>query len=570
MYQSIQPTRITSSRRASQVAPRKKLHSLIAAFQPVAPILAGRITFPLLILTAGLLLLQPCAGQGGTWTMTGSLITARLSHTATLLPNGKVLVAGGSDSDFFNVGSAELYDPATGIWTATGFGGGSVHPATLLPNGKVLVEGGYDRDNGFAFTSAFLYDPATGTWTATGLLATGRFNHTATLLPNGTVLVAGGLDSDFFLLASAELYDPTSGNWTTTGSMGTARFRHTATLLPNGKVLVAGGFDLTSAELYDPATGTWTPTGSLATGRDFHTATLLPNGKVLVVAGYNGGLLASAELYDPTSGNWTTTGSLALAREQHTATLLSDGTVLVAGGQGASGDLSSAELYDAVTGTWAATGSLATPRDNHTATLLPDGKVLAAGGYNFAMATALSSAELYASNEVGGLTLKSAASIQRGFAIDLPLSGPSGVEDRSAGPNKKFYVALTFSNNITSVGSATTSCGGVSSWSISGPTVTFKLVGVAHGCNESDITITANDVMDDMGNTVTSASVTMGLLLGDVNGDRVVDGTDLMIVRSYRGQHADGINYRSDVSSDGFIGVSDIQLVNQQQGTSLP
>ena len=93
--------------------------------------------------------------------------------------------------------------------------------------------------------------------------------------------------------------------------------------------------------------------------------------------------------------------------------------------------------------------------------------------------------------QAGGLTLVSAASIQRGFAIDLPLSGPSGVEDRSGRPNKKFYVAMTFNNNITSVGSATTTCGGVSTWSISGPTVTFKLVGVAHGCNESDITITA-------------------------------------------------------------------------------
>ena len=170
----------------------------------------------------------------------------------------------------------------------------------------------------------------------------------------------------------------------------------------------------------------------------------------------------------------------------------------------------------------------------------------------------------------GGLTLASAASIQRGFAIDLPISGPSGVEDRSGKTNKKFYVAMTFNNNITSVGSATTTCGGVSSWSISGPTVTFKLVGVAHGCNESDITITANDVMDDMGNTLASTSVAMGLLLGDVNGDRVVDGTDLRIVRSYRGQHTNGTNYRSDVSNDGFINASDVQLVNQQQGTSLP
>ena len=232
--------------------------------------------------------------------------------------------------------------------------------------------------------------------------------------------------------------------------------------------------------------------------------------------------------------------------------------------------LASAELYDPASGTWTATGSLANKRYVHTATLLPDGKVLAAGGYNSERSVALASAELYVSDGGGGLTLNSAASVQRGFAIDLPISGPSGVEDRSGRPNKKFYVAMTFNNNITSVGSATTTCGGVSTWSISGPTVTFNLVGVAQGCNESDITITANEVMDDVGNTLSSASVLMGLLLGDVNGDRVVDGTDLIIVRSNRGQHTDGTNYRSDVSNDGFINHSDVHLVEQQQGTSLP
>ena len=219
----------------------------------------------------------------------------------------------------------------------------------MLPNGKVLVAGGYDSNFG-ALASAELYDPASGTWTATGSLATARYVHTATLLPNGKVLVAGGYDIDGSL-ASAELYDPASGTWTATGSLATARDVHTATLLPNGKVLVAGGDDgsgiLASAELYDPASGTWTATGSLATARCWshgdvaaqrqgarrrrvdisgvvsrarnstirragpgrppaaspphaavHTATLLPNGKVLAAGGYDDiGALASAELY---------------------------------------------------------------------------------------------------------------------------------------------------------------------------------------------------------------------------------------------------------------------------------
>ena len=247
------------------------------------------------------MLVQPCKGGSGVFENTGSLGSARVAHTATLLPNGKVLVAGGYDGANA-LASAELYDPASGSWTATGSlaDARERHTATLLPNGKVLVEG--------FLTSAELYDPASGTWTATGSLTT-QGSETATLLPNGKVLVTVTVSEPFGTTPTrAELYDPASGTWTTTGSLTTKRFEHTATLLPNGKVLVAGGYLTTgappvivleTAELYDPASGTWTATGSLNTARDAHTATLLPNGKVLVAGGkdFNFQLwFASAEL----------------------------------------------------------------------------------------------------------------------------------------------------------------------------------------------------------------------------------------------------------------------------------
>jgi uncharacterized delta-60 repeat protein len=356
--------------------------------------LARRVAFPLLFLGAGLVLVRPCAGASGVFDETGSLVTGRHSHTATLLPNGKVLVAGGINNNGGSLASAELYDPASGTWTGIGSlaTARDSHTATLLPNGKVLVAGGY---NGGALASAELYDPASGIWTATGSLSVARYYYTATLLPNGKVLVAGGDTGG----RSAELYDPASGSWTATGSLGAGRGSHTATLLPNGKVLVAGGFGtghhLASAELYDPATGSWTATGSLGAARDSHTATLLPDGKVLVAggSGNTGSVGASAELYDPASVSWTATGSLDATRHLHTATLLPNGKVLVAGGIGTSGILGSAELYDPASGSWTATGGLTFGRYYHTATLLPDGKVLVAGGHNGN--GVLATAELY-------------------------------------------------------------------------------------------------------------------------------------------------------------------------------
>jgi N-acetylneuraminic acid mutarotase len=286
----------------------------------------------------------------GTWTQTGNLNFARDNHTATLLPNGKVLVAGGYGGSSYLVQS-EMYDPATGTWNQTGnlnFKRSS-HTATLLPNGKVLVAGGSFTDPDFSNwdnsrppttyypVKSELYDPATGTWSQTGNLSFTRDRHTATLLPNGKVLVTGGAGYGGSLVQS-ELYDPSTGAWSQTGNPNDDRYSHTATLLPNGKVLVAGGRSSTipllpyQSELYDPATGTWSQTGNLNFARYSHTATLLPNGKVLVAGGYgSSSYLVQSELYNPATGTWTQTGNLNFARANHTTTLLPNGKVLVAG-----------------------------------------------------------------------------------------------------------------------------------------------------------------------------------------------------------------------------------------------
>lgn len=347
------------------------------------------------------------------WVATGNMLTPRSMHTATLLLNGTVLVAGGLAGSEESLASAEIYDPATGTWTATGemADARAVHSAIRLPDGRVLVAGGTPSNSSARYlASAELYDPVTGTWTATQDMALERINHTATLLADGRVLVAGGAESKdgqivapfrYNRLTSAELYDPVTGTWTATGHMTRARDAHSATLLPDGRVLVAGGADrdrLGAAELYDPATGTWTGTGNLPEPYGGHTAMLLPNGTVLVAggdapSGPGARGWPHAAIYDPVTEMWAAVGDMITAPLGHTATLLPDGRVLVSGGR-VHGGLESAnfdvvEVYDLVTGRWTATASMAAARSGHTATLLPDGRVLVSGGDQ------LSSAELY-------------------------------------------------------------------------------------------------------------------------------------------------------------------------------
>jgi Domain of unknown function DUF11 len=242
--------------------------------------------------------------------LVGQLSVSRYAHTAALLASGKVLVAGGTDfssAGFPLLASAEIYDPATLAFSTTNPMNVAHYQAvaTLLPNGKVLVAGGNSDINGATpITTAELYDPATGTFALTGAMTSGHHSATATLLPNGKVLIAGGHTTGEQPVA--ELYDPAVGTFATTGAMASARYNATATLLPNGKVLVAGGHNyfsgtLASAELYDPATGVFSAAGSMTVARESAAAALLNNGRVLIAGGDIDGHYSytnSAELYD--------------------------------------------------------------------------------------------------------------------------------------------------------------------------------------------------------------------------------------------------------------------------------
>ncbi|HEY0069871.1 MAG TPA: kelch repeat-containing protein, partial [Chloroflexia bacterium] len=328
----------------------------------------------------------PAGASAGTVEATSSMSVARACHSATLLPNGKVLIAAGMPGEGHYERSSELFDPKTHAFSPTGSMavGRACHIAMLLPNGKVLVAGGANGDD----ASAELYDPTGGTFASTGDMNAVRDGATATLLKSGKVLVTGGFDfSRRVGQASAELYDPASGKFALTGSMRAARSAHTATLLPDGKVLVVGGGIgrnvLSDAEVYDPATGRFSPTGTMPLPRHKHTATLLAGGHVLITGGADNrdwnGRYAGSLLYDPKSGTFAPAGDMTAARfkMRDASATLPDGKVLVAGGS------TVVELYDPASGTFSRVeGALDAERFYQTATTLPDGRVLITGGYD--------------------------------------------------------------------------------------------------------------------------------------------------------------------------------------------
>jgi Kelch motif. len=332
--------------------------------------------------------------------LTGPMGVGRQIHSAALLADGRVLLAGGFDGHDTALASGSIYDPITRTFSLTGnmADARGLLTSTTLQDGRVLMAGGgvvnWTAAAGVPFlTTAELFDPATGTFTTTGSMSTAREGHTATLLLDGRVLIAGGTNVINNALTSAEIYDPKTGKFSPTGSMFSPRAFHAAALLEDGRVLITGGTTgtwdsgagATSAEVFNPKTGAFSATGSMTIGRAWHTATLLLDGRVLLTGGTTSSNQNAAELYDPKTGTFAATGSMTIGRLYHTAMLLQDGRVLVVGGGGDYANanfLASAEIWDPKTRTFTATGSLGATRTYHTATRLTDGRVLVTGGYS--------------------------------------------------------------------------------------------------------------------------------------------------------------------------------------------
>ena len=359
----------------------------------------------LLFLTGWLGLHQALASDMSLVVTSGTTMQhPREGHTSTRLPDGRILVIGGSWALDSFLTAVEIYNPVTGISTPVTslHTSRTRHTATLLPDGRVLVVGGYTLPQQW-LADAEVYDPKTDVWTVVAPKFSHGISHSTTLLKNGKVLVAGGAIGNGVCTDHVETFNPMSNAWTEVAPMDSERGAQTAQLLSDGRVLLAGGARCNSpiaplggeSMVYDPQTNVWASTGHMVLPRFFAESTRLPDGRVLVTGGFsveahpNFVAAPVAETYDPVTNTWSAAGSLAVARCTHGMVSMPNGQVLVVGGVRDWGNpphwtadsfVPEIESYDPSTNQWNTLGLLPNPVAFSTTSLLADGRVWLAGG----------------------------------------------------------------------------------------------------------------------------------------------------------------------------------------------
>jgi hypothetical protein len=521
-------------------------------------------------------------GNGNVWIETASMHVERAYDTATLLKDGKVLVAGGmrnsSNSDnglSLGTNSCELYDPSTGSWSVTGslHDGRFGHTATLLNDGKVLVVGGMISQRLGITPSCDLYDPETGSGDLTHSLNIPRYFHTATLLSDGKVLAAGGHNGSARVL-ECELYDPTTGMWTLTGALNLGRTVAASALLPNGMVLIAGGLDeslgaTSICELYDPSTGKWRYTQPMNVARAWmeNGATLLQNGSFLVTGGGDGftTTFASCEIYDPNTETWTVTGSLNFASWGHTAIPLSNGQVLVVGWR-------YSELYDPGTGAWTILAQTLYNTVMGTATLLTDGRVLAAGG--IAHIEPITSCELFSvgAHDVAVRHVEPFKTVV-GHGTILPFNVTvANMGDYPETFNVTLYCNITATLPNSALGTIITQT--VTLESGKAVTITFlcNTTGLAYGNYTLKAVAVPVPGETNTGDNTFTDGTTLVTIPGDLNGDFGVTHADFVILANAYGSRPGDPNWNpnADLDNNRVIGLTDLVTLAIHYGQHYP
>jgi hypothetical protein len=546
-------------------------------------------------------------GNSGPSVIAVSVVNANMTARFTLHMNSGTeltasIAAGAINDQFGNPGAA-----FSGQYTVEGdFCGWTPGPdmpsvgtrmvGVYFPaNGKFYAMGGRAFDGGGGeFINPFEYDPTANAWTIkSATYPDNRVNNMACGLLNDTgtdyIYCVGGSESATSTTTGRVFrYNPVTD---TVSNVPSPWPPGAASTLPGGfsvlgnKLYTLGGFDIPAGNAtsqiweFTPGTNAWVQKVTvLPVPLGYIPTTTI--GSLIYTGGgsdITGGLLTDTTnsfVYDPVADSIATIASIPRATGETRALNFNGQMLVMGGGRTAPNPSNEVNVYDPGTNTWSTSiPPFTTARRNFPTDTDGTSSIWLSGGYGADGVTPLASMEIFDCSGTSGLNLVSAASVKGPFAIDLPLSGPSGVEDRSGGPNKKYTVMMTFDQNITSVGSASSTCGTVQSIQIdnSDPhNVRVNLVNVAHACNGSTITVTAESISDDQGNVLDSASVGVGLLLGDVNADRVVNRRDTNEAQTHKGQKTDQGNFRSDVNADGRITKSDIELIRQQQGTSLP
>lgn len=321
------------------------------------------------------------AATPGSWTIVHDNSPVDIDMSLTNLADGRVLLAGGGNSTVSTF--AEVFSPRTNKWQ-------TVAPmneprdqdtATLLPDGTVLAAGGTsDGVNPAPVARAEIYDPRTNTWTLVGAMNQPRFDHVAVLLRTGKVLLCGGTPDVSNNLSSCELYNPKTRGFTLTGDMGVGRRYSALVTLPNGDVMIDG--DQEGAEIYAVSTGTWHSAATPPYYNFGSTLTLLGNGTVMETPSDTGNDIRT-EIYDPATDRWSLQGSFTPVI-YNTANLLRNGNVLSAGGctQLCSvQNVRDAFVFNPKTGQWTQAAPMNVGREDAQSVTLRDGRVLVVGGY---------------------------------------------------------------------------------------------------------------------------------------------------------------------------------------------
>ena len=512
-----------------------------------------------------------------TWTAASTIgaPVARVFHTA-VWTGSEMIVWGGVDfSGYLNTGGR--YNPTTDSWTTTSTAsapaGREIHTA-VWTGSEMIIWGGY---NGTDLNTGGRYNPSADSWTATSTTnaPAARDSHTAVWTGNEMILWGGFSSGSYFNTGGR--YDPGTDNWAATSTAGAPDGRAGPTAVWTGSEMIAwGGYNSTSdfntGGRYNPSADSWTAisTTNAPAARDSHTA--IWTGSEMTVWGgetFNFNLLNTGGRYNPGADSWIATGSAGApaARDAHTAVWTSS-QMIVWGGFGGS-FLNTGGRYNPSTDSWTATSTTGAPaaRDFHTAVWTGSQMIIWGGAgpgptyFNTGGRYCAQSAPM-AQSAFSRKTHGAAGT----FDIPLPLTGNVGIECRRGGTTNDYQMIINFANPVT-VGSAsvTSGTGSVSSFSVSGSQVTVNLTGVT---NVQRITVTLFNVND--GTHMGNVPVSMGVLVGDVNGNALVNASDVSLTKSQVGVPVSGSNFREDVNANGTISSTDVAIVKSDVGTALP